>query len=94
MTRSKIEFATILASLRGKGEDPQKLAEEMTLRKLCYEIEKAENESNIPEPEVEPEVESEPEVEAVEEEEEPPRKNRRPKSFWSRLNAESSEDES
>jgi len=93
MTRSKIEFATILASLRGKGEDPQKLAEEMTLRKLCYEIEKAENEveaASEPEPEPEPE----PEVEAVEEPEEPPRKHRRPKSFWSRLNAESSEDES
>jgi len=96
MTRSKIEFATILASLRGKGEDPQKLAEEMTLRKLCYEIEKAENELNEPEvePEPEPEAEPEPEVEAVEEPEEPPRKHRRPKSFWSRLNAESSEDES
>jgi hypothetical protein len=42
MTRSKLEFATILASLRGANEDPQKLAQEMTLRKLCYEIEKAE----------------------------------------------------
>ena len=42
MTRSKLEFATILASMRGQGEDPQKLAQEMTLRKLCYEIEKAE----------------------------------------------------
>jgi hypothetical protein len=95
MTRSKIEFATILASLRGKGEDPHKLAEEMTLRKLCYEIEKAENET-APEPEAEPEpeVEVEAEAEVVEEPDEPPRKSRRPKSFWSRLNAESSEDES
>lgn len=42
MTRSKIEFATILASLRGQGEDPKQLAEGMTLRKLCYEIEKLE----------------------------------------------------
>lgn len=42
MTRSKLEFATILASLRGDGSDPQKLAQEMTLRKLCYEIEKVE----------------------------------------------------
>lgn len=91
MTRSKIEFATILASLRGKGEDPQKLAEEMTLRKLCYEIEKAENE---PAAEAAPEPEPEPETEVVEEPEEPPIKSRRPKSFWSRLNAESSEDES
>lgn len=44
MTRSKLEFATILASLRGQGEDPQKLAQEMSLRKLCYEIEKIETE--------------------------------------------------
>lgn len=44
MTRSKIEFATILASLRGANEDPAKLAQEMTLRKLCYEIEKLEQE--------------------------------------------------
>ena len=42
MTRSKLEFATILASLRGDGSDPQKLASEMSLRKLCYEIEKIE----------------------------------------------------
>lgn len=42
MTRSKLEFAKILVSLRGSDEDPQKLANEMTLRKLCYEIEKAE----------------------------------------------------
>ena len=91
MTRSKIEFATILASLRGKGEDPQKLAEEMTLRRLCYEIEKAENapeEEPEAQPEAQPEEEPEPEVEP------PPRKSRKPKSFWSRLNNESSEDES
>ena len=45
MTRSKEEFATILVSLRGSGEDPKILAQEMTLRKLCYEIEKAEEEA-------------------------------------------------
>ena len=50
MTRSKLEFATILASMRGQGEDPQKLAQEMTLRKLCYEIEKAEENSKAQEP--------------------------------------------
>lgn len=89
MTRTKIEFATILASLRGKGEDPHKLAEEMTLRKLCYEIEKAEAAPEAavePEPEVEVEPEVEPEVET--------RKTGKPKSFWSRLNNESSDDES
>lgn len=42
MTRSKIEFATILASLRGRGEDPAQLAQDMSLRKLCHEIEKIE----------------------------------------------------
>jgi hypothetical protein len=42
MTRSKLEFATILASLRADGSDPQKLASEMSLRRLCYEIEKLE----------------------------------------------------
>jgi hypothetical protein len=53
MTRSKLEFATILATLRGQGEDPQKLAQEMTLRKLCYEIERAEEElAKVPEPEL------------------------------------------
>jgi hypothetical protein len=45
MTRSKLEFATILASLRKDGSDPQKLASEMTLRKLCYEIERLEQEA-------------------------------------------------
>ena len=49
MTRSKIEFATILASLRGQGEDPAKLAQDMSLRKLCYEIEKLEQEAETPE---------------------------------------------
>jgi len=44
MTRSKIEFATILATMRGQGEDPKQLAQDMTLRKLCYEIEKLEQE--------------------------------------------------
>jgi len=45
MTRSKLEFATILASLRKDGSDPQKLASEMSLRKLCYEIERLEQEA-------------------------------------------------
>ena len=45
MTRSKLEFATILASLRGDGSSPQQLAADMSLRKLCYEIEKIEEEN-------------------------------------------------
>lgn len=50
MTRSKLEFAKILASLRGDGSDPRKLAEEMTLRKLCYEIEKIEETAEAAKP--------------------------------------------
>ena len=81
MTRSKLEFATILATLRGQGEDPQKLAQEMTLRKLCYEIERAEEElAKVQEPEPEPE------------EEEPPPKKLRP--LWARLTLEDTDEDS
>jgi len=45
MTRSKLEFAKILAGLRNDGSDPEVLAKEMTLRKLCFEIEKIEIEA-------------------------------------------------
>ena len=44
MTRSKLELATILAKLRGDDSDPDKLAKEMSLLKLCYEIQKVEEE--------------------------------------------------
>ncbi len=80
MTRSKLEFATILASIRGQGEDPQKLAQEMTLRKLCYEIEKAE-EAKVAE-EAAPKV-----VEA------PPKKEKRTKSLWEWITLEESDDD-
>jgi len=78
MTRSKLEFAKILASLRNDGSDPQKLAEEMTLRKLCYEIEKLEGEKETAQP-----VEVAP----------PPPPEKKPKPFWSFLTLESSSDE-
>ena len=85
MTRSKLEFATILATLRGQGEDPQKLAQEMTLRKLCYEIELAEEElAKVQKPE--------PEVEAEPEEEEPPPKKLKP--LWDRITYADSDEES
>ena len=42
MTRSKVELATILVKLRGSDEDPVELAKEMSLMKLCYEIQKVE----------------------------------------------------
>ena len=44
MTRSKIELATILAGLRGKGDDPAQLAREMSVMKLFAEIQKMEDE--------------------------------------------------
>ena len=42
MTRSKLELATILAKLRGDDSNPAELAKEMSLLKLCYEIQKIE----------------------------------------------------
>jgi hypothetical protein len=49
MTRSKTELAIILVKLRGEITDPKKiekeaakLASEMSLMKLCYEIQKVE----------------------------------------------------
>lgn len=86
MTRSKIEFATILATMRGQGEDPKQLAQDMSLRKLCYEIEKLEQEQ-----------ESQPQAEttaAPSEKTEPPKKPPRQKHILSWLLDSSSEDES
>ena len=81
MTRSKLEFATILASLRADGSDPQKLASEMSLRKLCYEIEKIEaalETAPPPEPAAPPA---------------PKQKKYRIKPFWAFLTLESSDEE-
>ena len=82
MTRSKVEFATILASLRGQGEDPKQLAEGMTLRKLCYEIEKLEQEQESLKETAD---------------ETPPKDPEKPKGarpFWSWLLADSDEEDS
>ena len=43
MTRTKLDRAKQLAQLRNDGSDPVKLAQEMTLSRLCYEIEKLED---------------------------------------------------
>lgn len=83
MTRSKTEFATILATMRGQGEDPAQLAEGMTLRKLCYEIEKLEQEQ-----------ESRPQVETTPKAPEPPTKPKGPRPFWSWLLADSDQEDS
>lgn len=42
MTPPKIWYARKLAELRGDGSDPEKLAKELNLQRLCYEIEKLE----------------------------------------------------
>jgi hypothetical protein len=52
MTKSKLEFATELAALRKDGSDPKQLVQDMTMRKLLYEIERLEQEAK-PEPEPE-----------------------------------------
>jgi hypothetical protein len=85
MTRSKIEFATILASLRGANEDPKQLAEDMTLRKLCYEIEKLEQEQ-----ESQPKDETTPPPEP----EKPVEKKSKVRPFWSFLQGDSDEEDS
>lgn len=48
MTRSKLELAIILAKLRGDDSNPEQLAKEMSLMKLCYEIQKVEEEREVP----------------------------------------------
>jgi hypothetical protein len=83
MTRSKLEFATILATMRGQGEDPAKLAQDMSLRKLCYEIEKLEQAA-----------EEAAKVQEAPKEQEPPKKPPRQKHILSWLLDSSSEDES
>ena len=83
MTRSKLEFATILASLRGANEDPQKLAQALTLRKLCHEIEKAE----------EAKAAAEAEAAATSSTPEPAKKVKRPKSLWEWITLEESDDD-
>lgn len=50
MTKTKLEYATILAELRKDGSDPKQLAKDLSLRKLLYEIELLENEAVAPPP--------------------------------------------
>lgn len=68
--------------MRGQGEDPKQLAEGMTLRKLCYEIEKLEQEleeAAVPEPE---------------QKEEPSEPKKKVRPFWSFLQGDSDEEDS
>jgi hypothetical protein len=82
MTRSKLEFATILATLRADGSDPQKLATEMSLRRLCYEIEKIEAAQEAASRETAPPASAEPK-----------KKKYRIRPFWAFLTLESSDEE-
>jgi hypothetical protein len=90
MTRSKIEFATILATMRGQGEDPKQLAQDMSLRKLCYEIEKLEQEQESPK-ETTP---SGPQNETTPEPPKETKKTKGPRPFWSWLIADSDDEDS
>lgn len=78
MTRSKVELATILVKLKGDITDEKKvekeakkLASEMSLMKLCYEIQKVEEEreereAKAPAPEPQATPSTPPEEEAPE----------------------------
>jgi hypothetical protein len=81
MTPSKMWYAEKLAKLLNDGTTAEQLAEKMSVRRLCYEIEKLE------ETEPEPEPEAEPVVEQVKE------KEKKVKSFWARISLETSSDE-
>ena len=84
MTPSKLWYAQKLASLMNDGSKPAELAEQMTIRRLCYEIEKLEEEQA--------ETEPEPKVEEVLANQEKVKKTK-PKSFWARLALDSSSEE-
>lgn len=79
MTKTKIEYATILAELRKDGSDPKQLAQTMSMRKLLYEIELLENEAPPPAPPTAPPA--------------PPDKKNLPKTFWSWITHDSSDED-
>ena len=69
MTRSKLDLATILVKLRGDSSDPEVLAKELTLMKLCHEIQKLEEERELAAEAETPEESAEPEAELTKKEE-------------------------
>ena len=91
MTPSKLWYAQKLATLRNDGSKPEDLAEQMTIRRLCYEIEKIEEDAPAPEAAPEPEPEAAP---APPNSEKLKKKKEKVKSFWSRIILESSSSES
>jgi len=77
MTPSKMWYAEKLSKLLNDGTTAEDLAEKLTIRRLCYEIEKLEEtQEEVPEP---------PPAQKVKEE--------KSKSFWARLSLETSSDE-
>jgi hypothetical protein len=86
MTPNKLWYAQKLATLRNDGSKPEEIAEQMTIRRLCYEIEKIE-EAEV-EPKAEPEVEEDPA--APNEEKKKNDRRKKVKSFWSRIILDSS----
>ena len=100
MTRSKLDLATILVKLRGDdSQDPVKLAKEMSLLKLCYEIQKIEEAKELETPSTEPQAEeatlTKKEEAIVEELKAPPKEtpNQRKKHILSWLLDSSSDEE-
>jgi len=91
MTPSKLWYAQKLATLRNDGSKPEELAEQMTIRRLCYEIEKIEEAEQEAPTEAKPEVEEAP---AAPNEEKTKNRRKKVKSFWSRIILDSSSSES
>ena len=93
MTPSKMWYAEKLAKLLNDGTTAEELAEKLTIRRLCYEIEKLEEEE-VPEPPKAPEEEvpeppKAPEAPVQEE----VKKSEKVKSFWARVSLETSSDD-
>ena len=82
MTPSKMWYAEKLAKLLNDGTTAEELAEKLTIRRLCYEIERLEEteEEEVPEPPKAPVQED-------------PKKSDKVKSFWARISLETSSDE-
>jgi hypothetical protein len=93
MTPSKLWYAQKLATLRNDGSTAESLAEQMTIRRLCYEIEKLEEEAPEEETPAEAPAEETPVVTPEEEVPEVQEKPKKPKSFWARVALETSSDE-
>jgi hypothetical protein len=89
MTPSKMWYAEKLAKLLNDGTTAEELAEKLTIRRLCYEIEKLEEaqEEEVPEP---PKAPEEAPPAPVQEE---VKKSEKVKSFWARVSLETSSDE-